>query len=93
MRQQKYYNNKQIRPMVQNRRDADQLISASFKAFLLLGAMALRDEFGFGNARMSRWIVKMHDLLDSYKRGYVSIQDLHDTILEETGIDVNGLEL
>lgn len=56
MRQQKYYNNKQIRPMVQNRRDADQLISASFKAFLLLGAMALRDEFGYGNARMSRWI-------------------------------------
>ena len=92
MRQQKFYNNKQIRP-IQNRRDADQLISASFRAFLLLGTMALRDEFGYGNARMSRWIVKMHDLLDSYKRGYVSIQDLHDTILEETGIDVNGLQL
>lgn len=93
MRQQKFYNNKQTQPVVRNRRDADQLISVSFRAFLLLGAMALRDEFGYGNARMSRWIVKMHDLLDSYKRGYVSIQDLHDTILEETGIDVNGLQL
>ena len=88
MRPQKFYNNKQIRPKVQNRRDADQLVSASFRAFLLLGAMALRDEFGFANARMSRWIVKMNDLIDSYSRGYISIQDLHDTILEETGIDI-----
>lgn len=79
--------------MVQNRRDADQLISASFKAFLLLGAMALRDEFGFGNARMSQWIWKMQDPHDSYKRGYVSIQDLHDTILEETWIDVYDLRI
>ena len=92
MGQQKFYNNKQIRP-IRNRRDADQLISASFRAFLLLGAMALRDEFGYGNARMSRWIWKMSDLMDSYKRGYISVQDLHDTILEETGIDVNDLRL
>lgn len=88
MRQQKFYSNKQIRPMVQNRRDADKLISASFSAFLLLGAMALRDEFGFANVRMSRWINKMNGLMDSYKRGYISVQDLHDTILEETGIDI-----
>ena len=35
----------------------------------------------------------MQDLHDSYKRGYVSVQDLHDTILEETGIDVNDVRI
>lgn len=90
MRQpQKYYNNKKVsNPVVRNRRDADKLISASFSAFLLLGCMALRDEFDFGKVRMARFVDKMNDLLDSYNRGYISVRDLHDTIKEETGIDV-----
>lgn len=89
MRQPKYYNNKKVlNPVVRNRRDADKLISASFSAFLLLGCMALRDEFDFGKVRMERFVDKMHDLLDSYNRGYISVRDLHDTIKEETGIDV-----
>ena len=50
--------------------------------------MALRDEFDFGKVRMARFVDKMHDVLDSYNRGYISVRDLHDTIKEETGIDV-----
>ena len=89
MRQQKYYNNKKVsNPIVRNRREADQLINGAYKAFMLLGLMALRDEFDFGNKRLSRFVDKMHDLLDSYNRGYISVLDLHDTIKEETGIDI-----
>ena len=89
MRQTKFYSNKKImNPVVKNRREADQLISGAYKAFMLLGLMALRDEFDFGGKRLSRFVDRMHDLLDSYNQGYISIRDLHDTILDETGINV-----
>lgn len=87
--QGKYFNNKQIqKPALQNRRDSDKLIASAYKAFMLLGLMALRDEFDFGTVRLQRYIDKMHDLLDSYNKGLISIDDLNKTIEEETGIKV-----
>jgi hypothetical protein len=87
--QGKYFNNKKIvNHTVQNRRDADKLINSAYKAFMLLGLMALRDEFKFGPERMQRYVDKMHDLLDSYNKGYISIEDLNQTIYEELGIKV-----
>lgn len=90
MGKQKYYfpNKKVMNPAVRNRRDADKLIDASYKVFLLLGLMSLRDEFGFGAKRMERFMDKMSDLLDSYNKGYLNAKDLSNTIKEETGIDV-----
>lgn len=55
---------------------------------MLLGLMALRDEFGFSTKRMQRFIDKMHDVLESYNKGYINIDDLSQTIFEETGIKV-----
>jgi hypothetical protein len=87
--QGKYFNNKKIvNPAVKNRREADNLINSAYKAFMLLGLMALRDEFKFGSERMKRYVDKMHDLLDSYNKGYISIEDLNQTIYEEIGIKV-----
>lgn len=90
MAKQKYYfpKKKFMNPAVRNRRDADKLIDASYKVFLLLGLMSLRDEFGFGTKRMEKFMDKMSDLLDSYNKGYLNAKDLSNTIKEETGIDV-----
>lgn len=87
----KYFNNRKA-PMqqrrVKNRRDADKLIHSSYTAFLLLGIMALRNKFDFGSARIERWIDEINDLRDSYEKGYISVQDLQQTIKEETGIEI-----
>lgn len=84
-----YFNNKQIqKPRIQNRREADALINSAYKAFMLLGLMALRDEFRFSTVRMQRYIDKMHDVLESYNNGYIDINDLNQTIYDETGIKV-----
>lgn len=87
----KYFNNRKV-PMqqrrVKNRRDADKLIHSSYTAFLLLGIMALRNKFDFGSARIERWIDKINDLRESYEKGYISVQDLQQTIKEETGIEI-----
>lgn len=71
-----------------NKREADILITASYRAFMLMGIMALRDEFSFGTGRIQRWIDKVDDLFDSYNRGYVSLKDFTETIEKETGIKV-----
>ena len=70
-----------------NKRDADILISAAYRA-LLMGIMALRDEFGFGTSRLQRFIDKVDDMFDSYNRDYISLKDLTETIENETGIKV-----
>lgn len=71
-----------------NKRDADILISAAYRAFLMMGIMALRDEFGFGTSRLQRFIDKVDDMFDSYNRDYISLKDLTETIENETGIKV-----
>ena len=71
-----------------NKRDADILIPAAYRAFLLMGIMALRDEFGFGTSRLQRFIDKVDDMFDSYNRDYISLKDLTETIENETGIKV-----
>lgn len=87
----KYFNNRQVpvqQRRVKNRRDADKLIHSSYTAFLLLGIMALRNKFDFGSARIERWIDEINDLKESYEKGYISVQDLQQTIKEETGIEI-----
>ena len=87
----KYFNNRQVpaqQRRVKNRRDADKLIHSSYTAFLLLGIMALRNKFGFGSARIERWIDEINALKESYEKGYISVQDLQQTIKEETGIEI-----
>lgn len=85
----KYFNNpKPVKPNVKNRRDADALIQASYKTFMLLGLTALHDEFDFGKIRLKRFMNKMDDLTDSVGKGYINSVDLNETLSKETGIDV-----
>ena len=87
----KYFNNRNVSSQqhrVKNRRDADKLIHSSYTAFLLLGIMALRNKFDFGNARIERWLDEMKELEDSYQKGFISVSDLQKTIKEEVGIEI-----
>lgn len=90
----KYFNNNKIQfqqNRLRNRRDADNLINTSWKVFLILGLFALHDDFGFGKKRLEMFVAKVVDLLDSYDKGYISIDDLYDTLKKETGIDARKL--
>nr|DAQ42472.1 MAG TPA: hypothetical protein [Caudoviricetes sp.] len=85
----KYFNNRQApaqQRRVKNRRDADKLIHSSYTAFLLLGTMALHDQFGFGGTRLGKWIDKMNELKECYEKGLVTVQDLQSMIKNETGL-------
>ena len=79
----KYFNNKQQaykRNKVLNRRDADNLIVASHKLFMMIGCLALNQAFDFGEKRVWRFVDKCHD--------YISLEDIETMLKEDIGIEV-----
>lgn len=66
----------------------DNMISSAFNIALLLSAWALRTQFDFGGKRISQFVDKVNDTLDSYNRGYLTINDINETLLEETGVEI-----
>lgn len=85
----KYFNSKKpVKPQVRNRRDADNLITSAHKLATLLYLTVLHDKHGFGTKRLERVLDQVNDLLDSFNKGYISIDDLNNTLYEETGIKV-----
>ena len=66
-------------------------LRAADKAFLLmlgLPVMVLHDKFGFGPVRCERFTDAVLELYDSFEKGYVSLEDIHLTLKEETGITI-----
>ena len=64
-------------------------MEATKKAFLMMMGfplLTLRDKFGFGTARLNKFMDKMLDLYEAYENDYVDLDDLNNTILEETGV-------
>lgn len=87
----KYFNNKQMntkRNKVLNRRDADNLIIASHKLFMMVGCLALNQEYGFCEKRLQRFMEKFKDILDSYERKYISLQDIEYMLREDAGMEI-----
>ena len=64
-------------------------MEATKKAFLMMMGfplLTLRDKFGFGKARLNRFMSHMLDLYEAYEMDYVDLADLDRTIMEETGV-------
>lgn len=76
--------NPALRRITEDRR----LINAAHKANMLLTLMVLRDEFGFGNKRAERFLDKYKDVLDSYEKGYINVEDLRSTLEDELKIEI-----
>ena len=67
----------------------DATMEATKKAFLMMMGfplLTLRDKFGFGKARLSRFTSHMLDMYEAYEMDYVDLADLDRTIMEETGV-------
>lgn len=89
MRKTQYFkNNKKVNPVVTKRKEENNLILSTNRLDMLLTYTVLHFKFGFGKKRLDRFLFHYNDLLDSYKRGYVSIEDLNNDLEENTGIKV-----
>lgn len=72
---------------VQRKRE-ENMTATSFQVALLLCCYSLRTEFEFGGKRLGKFIDKVNDILDSYNRGYCSVQDINEMIYDETGMEI-----
>lgn len=50
--------------------------------------MVLRDEFGFGEKRINKFIAAYIELYDSISEGRLDLKDIVKTINEETGVKI-----
>ena len=50
--------------------------------------MVLRDEFGFGEKRIDKFIAAYIELYDGIDEGYLDLKDIIKTINEETGVKI-----
>lgn len=50
--------------------------------------MVLRDEFGFGEKRIDKFITAYMELYNSISEGYLDLKDIIKTINEETGVKI-----
>lgn len=64
-----------------------EAISRAFILFMGLSLNALRDEFGWGAVRLTRFSDKVLDLYDSFNAGYITLDDCLNVIKDETGVD------
>lgn len=73
----------------QIKKDAlSKAIDTSFILMLGIPLLALRDEYGFGKVRLERLMDRMLEIYDSFNKDYVTLEDLHKTIFEETGVQI-----
>lgn len=67
---------------------AKEAMERAFILMLGIPVMALHDQFGFGRKRIEKFADAVLELYDSFEKGYVSLEDLIQTILEETGVKI-----
>ena len=67
---------------------ASEAADTAFFLMLALPLMVLHDKYGFGKVRGERFIDQVLELYDSFEKGYVSLDDLHNCLWEEGGIKI-----
>jgi len=69
----------------------EAMTEAIDKAFILmlgLPVLTMRDKFGFGPKRLERLTDEVLELYDSFNKGYLTLDDILETIKEETGLEL-----
>lgn len=75
--------------MLQAKRSAaKEAVDDTVRAIIAAPVMVLHDKFGFGKRRLNVFIAELTEVLDSYEKGLVSMDDLMDALKDEAGIDL-----
>lgn len=70
------------------RQAVDDAVRAVLELTLGLPAMVMRDKHGWGKKRLSRLADEILKLYESYDQGYLTLQDIRDTLREECGFEL-----
>lgn len=65
----------------------DRVSREAFERMMVLSLLVLRDEWGFGEVRMDRFIDQLSTLVEDVSDGRLSMDDITATLEEELGIE------
>lgn len=65
-----------------------EAVDTAFLLMLGLPLLVLRDKHGFGKVRLERFIDDVLELYDSFNKDYLTLEDIHQVIHEETGVTI-----
>lgn len=80
------YTMKEIRKMKNDAREEG--LKNALRITSLIPMLALRDEYGFGQERMMRYLNKYQNVLDAYYRDYLTLEDIAEVMRDEIKIDM-----
>ncbi len=69
-----------------------QCTNDAFKLFILMSVFALRDEYEFGEKRISRYIDSMNKKILEYNDGLFVIGDVEKLMLQELGFTMGKID-
>lgn len=83
--------NRQITMTLKEQRQRDKrleerAIQNALSVLGLIPLLALRDEFGFGEKRLRKYIQKYNDILDAQTKEYLTLVDIAETLEKEVNI-------
>lgn len=61
----------------------------ALEVLTLFPLLALRDTEGFGKKRLLRFKDKFDEMVDSYYAGYITLEDIRQTLIDEVDIEIN----
>lgn len=53
-----------------------------------LPMLVLRDKYGFGKKRLERFLDQVLDVYDLFNKDYLTLEDIHQALYDETGIRI-----
>lgn len=65
----------------------DRVSREAFERMMVLSLLVLRDEWGFGEKRMDRFIDQLSTLVEDVSAGRLSMDDITATLEDELGIE------
>lgn len=65
----------------------DRVSREAFERMIVLSLLVLRDEWGFGEKRMERFMDQLKELVEDVSDGRLSMDDITATLEEELGIE------
>lgn len=65
----------------------DRVSREAFERMMVLSLLVLRDEWGFGEVRMDRFIDQLSTLVEDVSAGRLSMDDITATLEDELGIE------
>ena len=70
----------------------NKAVDVAFTLLLGMPVIVLHDKHGFQPDRLESFVSDILSLYDSYEKGYVTLDDIRQTLKDETGIEVKDIK-